>query len=74
VGVLELASCANASIKISVTVLEGADSQVAVVYGNRLGRPPTVPTPVVRDLPFRLVQLVAVEFVVPDQLERPPVR
>ena len=52
-------------VKISITVLERADHQAAVVHGNGSGRPPTVPTPVVWYIPFRCVQFVAIEFVLP---------
>jgi hypothetical protein len=66
-GVLELAPCSDAGIEIPVAVLECADRQVAVSYRNSLGRPPTIPTPIVWHVPLRVVELVPIELVVPDE-------
>jgi hypothetical protein len=67
-GVLKLSSCADTGIKISVTVLQGADQQMSLaVQGDGLGRPPSISTPLIRHVPLRPVQLVAIEFVLPSQ-------
>ena len=52
-GVLELAPCANAGVKLSGAVLQRADRQVPfAIERDGLGRPPTISTPVIWHVPL----------------------